>query len=260
MNDDRLAAKAHGDKDSGAGQPEAAVLTERVVVKSALATMGTPEHATKFDCVTPPSNLGSRKVMMGDDPALPPMSPAPTFIEFFEKRLVPAVANHMLQSATLALEAGVSEKGVLACLLHDIGLGGLISCDHGYWGAQLIEPYVDEDVVFAVRYHQALRFFPDAEAGYEYPVTYTRIFGEDYKPPNYIHADYAYARAHKWYGLARMITVNDIYSFDPSRQVDLARFTDILGRHFRQPKEGLGFDGSPVAHMWRSMIWPRNFL
>jgi hypothetical protein len=22
----------------------------------------------------------------------------------------------------------------------------------------------------------------------------------------------------------------------------------------------LGFDGSPVAHMWRTMIWPNNFL
>ena len=37
-------------------------------------------------------------------------------------------------------------------------------------------------------------------------------------------------------------------------------FEDIIGRNFRQPKEGLGFDGSPVAHMWRSMIWPNNFL
>ena len=24
--------------------------------------------------------------------------------------------------------------------------------------------------------------------------------------------------------------------------------------------EGLGFDGSPSAHMWRSIIWPNNFL
>jgi hypothetical protein len=43
-------------------------------------------------------------------------------------------------------------------------------------------------------------------------------------------------------------------------RLDLDIFTDIAGRHFRQPKEGLGFDNSPVAHMWRSMIWPRNFL
>jgi hypothetical protein len=35
---------------------------------------------------------------------------------------------------------------------------------------------------------------------------------------------------------------------------------DILGRHFREPEQGLGFDGSPVARMWRTMIWANNFL
>jgi len=33
--------------------------------------------------------------------------------------------------------------------------------------------------------------------------------------------------------------------------------------NFAQPAEGLGFDGSPVspvARMWRTMIWPNNFL
>jgi hypothetical protein len=42
--------------------------------------------------------------------------------------------------------------------------------------------------------------------------------------------------------------------------IDPAAFEDVIGRHFRQPEEGLGFDNSPVAHMWRSMIWPNNFL
>ena len=32
------------------------------------------------------------------------------------------------------------------------------------------------------------------------------------------------------------------------------------GDIFKQPKEGLGFDGSAVAHMWRTMIWPNNLL
>jgi diaminopimelate decarboxylase len=36
--------------------------------------------------------------------------------------------------------------------------------------------------------------------------------------------------------------------------------TQVIGRAFRQPEEGLGFDASPPAHMWRSMIWPNNFL
>jgi hypothetical protein len=59
---------------------------------------------------------------------------------------------------------------------------------------------------------------------------------------------------------ARLITLNDIYSFDPDAHVDLNDFVDIIGRNFKQPKEGLGFDGSPSAHMWRTLMWPTRFL
>ena len=40
----------------------------------------------------------------------------------------------------------------------------------------------------------------------------------------------------------------------------LEEFTDIIGRNFRQPEQGLGFDNSPVAHMWRAMIRPAKYL
>jgi len=247
----------HAETARQAAGPEPTL--EKIVVKSALATMGTPEYHTRFDALAP-DQRGPRKVMMGYDPALPKMPAAPTLFDFFKLRFDPAAASHLLQSANLALKAGTEEKGVLACLLHDIAMVGLFGGDHGYWGAQLIAPYVDEEVAFAVRYHQALRFFPDPAVGYEYPQAYIDIFGKDYKPEPYIYRDYDYARNHKWYGMARMITLNDLYAFDPDTTVDLEVFTDIVGRHFRQPEEGLGFDASPVAHMWRAMIWPRNFL
>jgi hypothetical protein len=243
----------------GPGKGEAARADDRIAVKSALGTMGTPEYFTRFEAVSP-SALAKHKVMMGDDPALPKMPKAPTLFDFFRLRFGVSQSSHLLQSANLALKNGVDEKGVLACLVHDIAMVGLFGCDHGYWGAQLIAPYVDEEVAWAVRYHQALRFFPDPDFGYEYPKAYIELFGEDYKPEPYIYADYEYAKNHKWYGRSRLITLNDLYSFDPNVKVDLEIFTDIVGRHFRQPKEGLGFDNSPVAHMWRSMIWPRNFL
>ena len=40
---------------------------------------------------------------------------------------------------------------------------------------------------------------------------------------------------------SRLITVNDPYTFYPHTLVDIDDFEDVIGRHFRQPKEGLGF-------------------
>jgi hypothetical protein len=188
---------------------------------------------------------------------LAPMSDKPTLLEFYEKRFAPA--NHVLQSATRALKTGMTEEVVLACLLHDVVLN-LVKVDHGWWGAQMLEPYVPERTSWAIRYHQALRFYPDPANGYEYPELYTRIFGKDYVPQPHIKAAYDYARSHKWYLDARMVTVNDLYAFDPNAKVSIEPFKDIIGRHFKQPKEGLGNDNSPTAHMWRTMMFPDNPL
>src|SRR4051812_43589672 len=101
---------------------------------------------------------------------LQPMPERPTLIDFLRLRfshkrhLSFAPAPHMVQSAARALRMGAPEETVLACLLHDTGLW-LISPDHGWWGAQLVEPYVPEKVSWAIRYHQALRFYPDPSVG-----------------------------------------------------------------------------------------------
>jgi len=196
--------------------------------------------------------------LMGDDPRLPKMPEKPTLLDFFEYRA--RGTNHLLQSATHALKAGMPEKTILACLLHDIANAIFIKSDHGYWGAQLIEPYVDEEVSWAIRAHQSLRFFPDESVGYPYPEQYIKHFGRDYVPDDYIKRDYEAARNHKWYMSARMITVHDIYSFDPNAKVSWEPFVDIVGRHFRQPEEGLGNDGTPASHMWRTIRRPTKYL
>jgi HD domain len=198
--------------------------------------------------------------MMGDNPALPKMPEQPRLMDFFRLRFTAFTRNHLLQSAALALKTGLDEKIVLACLLHDIANGALIRTDHGYWGAQLIEPYVSEEISWAVRYHQALRFFPDESVGYGYPQAYREFFGPEYQPSAYVQQAYEEARNHRWYMTARLITLNDAYAFDPNVTIDPDEFTDVIGRHFKQPAAGLGFDGSPVAHMWRTMIWPNNLL
>ena len=63
----------------------------------------------------------------------------------------------------------------------------------------MIEPYVDKEVAWAVKTHQALRFFPDESVGYGYPDLYKELFGPDYQPEPYIVEEYKRARAHKWY-------------------------------------------------------------
>jgi hypothetical protein len=190
----------------------------------------------------------------GNVKKLPPMPEHPTLLDFFKLRFM-ETSNHVLQSAKLALKNGMSEEVILACLLHDV-VQEIIRTDHGWWGAQLFEPYVPEKVSFAIRYHQALRYYPDPAVGYEYPDLYRTLFGSDYVPPPYIEATYQAVRKHRWYMDARMVTVNDLYAFDPNAVVSMEPFLDILGRHFKQPKEGLGNDGSPVAHMWRTIARP----
>ena len=230
---------------------------ERIVSKSTFAhlTDGKVEMDGGFELLE--ANPG-KYLLMGADPRLPPMPEKPTLVDYFRCRF--ASTSHLLQSATHALKAGHSEKVILACLLHDVGIVSFIRCDHGYWGAQMIEPYVDEEVAWAIKMHQALRFFPDPSVGYEYPEMYRKLFGPDYTPEPYIVAEYKRARKHKWYMTSRLITLNDIYSFDPDAKVSLDDFVDIIGRNFKQPKEGLGLDNSPSAHMWRTILWPTRFL
>jgi HD domain len=229
-------------------------LDRYVIVKSAIYTSGELDPREPL----PREDARGRLHLMGHDPRLPRMPAKPTLFDFFRLRFGPAI--HMLQSARLAQKNGMSEKIVLACLLHDIATSGFIRADHGYWAAQLVEPYVDEEVSFAIRYHQVLRFYPDESVGYEYPQSYVRLFGADFKPEPYLDRAYQDACKHKYYMSARLLTVNDLYAFDASVQVELDEFTDIVGRHFRQPEEGLGFDQSPSAHMWRTINWPTRYL
>jgi hypothetical protein len=229
-----------------------------IISKSALANMEDGKLGNSDMGIATLEKHPGKHFLIGDDPRLPKLPERPTLLDFFKARM--RGGNHLLQSANLALKSGLEEKVVFACLLHDIANALFIKSDHGYWGAQLIEPYVDEEVSWAIRAHQALRFFPDPSVGYEYPRAYIKYFGEDYEPDEYIKKMYESARNHKWYMTARLITMNDLYAFDPSVTVDLEIFIDIIGRNFRQPKEGLGNDSTSIAHMWRTIRRPTKYL
>jgi hypothetical protein len=232
-------------------------LERRVPMPSALYTSGERDPRRAFEPAEMDPGPG-KTFLMGPDPRLSRMPERPGLLDFYHHRL--RSSQHLMQSARLAQKNGCDEKVVMACLLHDIGVMGFIRSDHGYWGAQLVEPYVDEEVSWAIRAHQVLRFYPDESVGYAYPELYRAFFGDDYRPEPHIAREYEIIRKHKWYMTARLITVNDLYSFDPDVVVQLEDFTDVIGRNFRQPEEGLGFDRSPSAHMWRTMNWPTRFL
>ena len=230
----------------------------RMIMPQPIAMTGTDQPNIEIDLLR---QMSPQAVfMMGDNPALPRMPKQPTLLDFFRLRFSDITFRHLLTSAKRALDEGQEEKIVLACLLHDISNGCMIRADHGYWGAQMIAPYVSEEIAWAVQKHQALRYFADESVGYAYPESYERFFGPDYVPPEYIRKEAEEARAHRWYMSSRLVTLYDIYFFEKTDIPDPEIFTDILGRHFRQPEDGLGFDGSPAAHMWRTMIWPNNFL
>ena len=196
---------------------------------------------------------GSGRLLLPRSTPLEPMPDKPTFLDFFRLRL--SSSNHCLQSANHALQTGQPERTVMACLLHD-GVQGLIKADHGWWGAQLYEPYVEERISWGIRYHGALRFYPDLTVGYDYPDLYNRIFGEDYVPPDYIRQAYDEALNHRWYMESRLITVNDLYAFEEGVELTIDPFVEIIERNFKSPPEGLGYDNSPSAHMWRTIANP----
>jgi hypothetical protein len=252
-----LAETRGHDVDHRADAVEHAMAEElgKIAARSVIYTSGDVDPTAPRQ----PQAVPGRIMLMEEDPRLKAMPEKPTLIDFFKLRFT-ASQQHLLQSAALALKKGCDEKVILACLLHDISVVGFIQSDHGYWGAQLVEPYVDEEISWAIRYHQALRFFPDESVGYEYPEAYVRFFGKDFKPSKLMHEAHDYARNHKWYMTARLVTMNDLYAFDPSKVIALDEFTDIIGRNFRQPSEGLGNDHSPSAHMWRTIIAPTRYL
>src|SRR5919198_215232 len=124
-----------------------------------------------------------------EPPALAPMPQRPTLVDFFLLRMSMPTVRHLLQSASDAVKMDASEEQILACLLHDLGQA-IMKVDHGWWGAQMVEP--------------------DESVGYSYPELYVQIYGKDYVPEPYIQQAYQHAREHRWYMEARMVTVHDL--------------------------------------------------
>ena len=64
--------------------------------------------------------------------------------------------EHALQSATRALRDGADDDWIVGTLLHDIG-DGLAPENHDRFAAEIIRPYVREEVTWVVEHHGAFQ-------------------------------------------------------------------------------------------------------
>ena len=129
-----------------------------IVIKSRLYSMAEGDMGPAPNAAALMAKNPNARVLMGADPRLPPMPEKPTLMDFFEFRLAPP--RICCKAPNTRSMPGCGEHGprLPPARYFDVGF---IRGDHGYWGAQLVEPYVDEEVTWAIRAHQVLRFYPD---------------------------------------------------------------------------------------------------
>lgn len=66
--------------------------------------------------------------------------------------------QHVLQCATRAEAEGADDDWIAACLIHDIG-DVLAPFTHGDFAAEIIKPFVSEEVTWVVRHHPSFQKF-----------------------------------------------------------------------------------------------------
>ena len=127
--------------------------------------------------------------------------------------------THSLMTATLARRSGASDEEVVAALCHD--LGKLFSIpNHGAIAAEMLKPYVSDDIYHAVYWHQAFQGRYYFEHLGKDPESRERFKGES------------------WYGFAeKLVDEWDAPAFDPDFPIDpLESFEPDVTRVFSHPK------------------------
>ena len=138
---------------------------------------------------------------------------APTLLDFFHLRF----SRHHVSSPA------PERENRARCRARREGRGGVPAARHlerrtaahGSWllGRPIVAPYVSaRRSPGPCKHHQALRYFADEAAGFNYPDAYNSFFGPDYEPPEYIRQAHEDARNHRWYMTSRLITIYDIYA------------------------------------------------
>ncbi len=129
---------------------------------------------------------------------------------------------HSLMTATLARRDGASDEEVVAALCHD--LGKLFSIpNHGAIAAEMLKPYVGDDIYHAIKFHQ------DFQGLYYY-----EHLGKDKNAREQF-------RGETWFAMAEKIVDHwDAPAFDPDFPIDsLESFAPEVGRVFAAPKRSI---------------------
>jgi predicted HD phosphohydrolase len=127
--------------------------------------------------------------------------------------------GHSLMAATLARRSGAPDEEVVAALCHD--LGKLMSIpNHGAIAAEVLKPYVRDDIYHAVKHHQAF------QGRYYY-----EFMGQSPK----MRDDF---KDEPWFAFAeKLVDEWDAPAFDPGFPADsLASFEPEVTRVFSAPK------------------------
>ncbi len=127
--------------------------------------------------------------------------------------------EHVLQCATRAARDGAGDDWVVAALLHDIG-DVLAPYTHGQVAAEILRPFLSEEVIWVVRYHGTFQMFYNKSLNSE-----LRNNRDRFKDHPYYHSAVDFCE--KW----------DQCSFDPDYEwEELDFFIPVLRRVFsREP-------------------------
>lgn len=175
--------------------------------------------------------------------------------------------HHALQSAAVALSAGWNEEVVLAAFLHDYGK--LIRRQqHSFFSAEMIKPYVSEKVHWMVLQHfdviavlaadeermQSTKLVHPTQQMRD--VWYNRqAFKDGPRVPNRVDLDLESLVNHKWSAELAQVREADDWGRIPHYAPDVRQeVMKIVDRHFKQPKKGLGADGSSASAYWKLVI------
>lgn len=127
--------------------------------------------------------------------------------------------THSLMTATLARQDGATDEEVVAALCHDIGKVLSIP-NHGPIAAEMLKPYVSEDLYHAIYWHQHFQ---------------GKYYYEFLGKPGNLREQF---RQEPWFAVAeRLVDRWDAPAFDPEFAVDsLESFEPEVVRVFSAPR------------------------